>query len=301
MTETTHPRRWWAALLWTLLSPAAGLLYCGRPWGALAAALLVYAVSAAVFVDPFGVLTTPVGFVSAWGLLLALLYLAIPVLVIVVALRRPRYQRRWWNRWWLYLIAAVVAASPIEFLLPLLPRLGGQPFSSPGASMAPALAPGDAYIVDRSIDPVRDLERGDAVVFKAPSHDVEYIKRLIGLPGETISIRNGVVSIDGAPLPQRSLGRFDPPLRNAAAELYEERSPEGRVWTILDAGPNASGDQLAPVTIPDDAVFVLGDHRDNSLDSRMPQFGPVPYADIRGRAVFIVYSKDWSRIGASVE
>jgi signal peptidase I len=134
----------------------------------------------------------------------------------------------------------------------------------PSESMLPTLKIGDRLIVDKffyEINGIKDIQRGDIVVFDPPpaansKNDIPFIKRVIGLPGETIAIKKGVVYINGEPL----------------GESYLAEKPKG---------------DFGPFVIPDGTIFLMGDNRNNSLDSRF--WGPLPLQNIIGVAEFRYY------------
>lgn len=118
------------------------------------------------------------------------------------------------------------------------------------------------------------IERGDVVVFRAPmDRHTNYIKRVIGLPGETIEVRDKVVYVDGKPL-----------------DLEPYKVFKG---SIYDPATIANGRMMAPYTVPEGHVFCMGDNRDYSYDSRF--WGPVPISDIKGRAFMLYFSRDPKR------
>jgi len=160
-----------------------------------------------------------------------------------------------------------------------------QAFKIPTGSMEDNLKIGDHIIVNKfiygpldgalqRIVPLRDVRRGDIIVFRYPLQpDTDFVKRVIGLPGDTIEIRDKRVSVNGKALDEPYVIHEDPqiyPLQPALPEPYRSR------------------DQFGPYTIPDDQYFAMGDNRDRSSDSRY--WGTVPRALIKGRA-FMVY---WS-------
>ena len=149
-----------------------------------------------------------------------------------------------------------------------------QSFSIPSLSMAPTLQVGDRIIVNKLSYRLHDVHRGDIVVFaRPPLEDQAYadlVKRVIGLPGETISSKNGHVYIDGK-------------------RLSEPWLPPGP-QSMTEALPGDSHPQFnmpGPVKIPAGAYYVMGDNRTNSEDSRF--FGPIPRSLIVGRAVAVVW------------
>lgn len=156
-----------------------------------------------------------------------------------------------------------------------------EPFRIPAASMVPELTVGEIILVDKRFGAIA---RGDVVVFRyPPDPSVDYVKRVIGLPGEEVELRANVVYIDGQPLPTTALGELtwtDAECVRAEAELYREGA-EGRAWEVLrsSAAPAPVAD-FGPLAIPAGHYFVLGDNRDNSADSRF--WGLVPAGNLVG-------------------
>lgn len=161
-----------------------------------------------------------------------------------------------------------------------------QAFKIPSGSMEDNLKIGDHIIVNKFIygpdgllgglAPLRDVERGDIIVFRYPENPgIDYVKRVVALPGETVSIKDKKVSINGTEL-------NEPYVLWADESIYppSEFLPE----------PQRSRDQLAPTTIPAGRYFVMGDNRDHSSDSRY--WGTVPRSLIKGRAFMVYWSFD---------
>lgn len=214
-----------------------------------------------------------------------------------------------------------------------------QPFWIPSGSMIPTLLVGDflfvnkmAYGYSRHSCPfarlcpfpgrilASDPERGDVVVFKHPSSGVDYIKRLIGLPGDVIEMKSGVLHINGQPAPQepdglfvepnlpqgpmralpRCMNRPVPPGGGCEAELAWETLPEGPRHRILNIETGGPGDDAGPFTVPAGEYFFMGDNRDNSEDSRFPAvtggLGMVPAEYLIGRADRIMFSSAGSSL-----
>jgi signal peptidase I len=163
-----------------------------------------------------------------------------------------------------------------------------QAFKIPSASMETNLLIGDHLLVNKviyspSLGPFEDalfgkkpIRRGDVVVFKYPEEaEKDYIKRVIGLPGETIEVRNNQVYINGEPL--------DEPYLPANARIPHHSDPEYRV---------GSGD-YSPSVVPPGHLFVMGDNRDNSRDSR--SWGMLPRDNVKGRALLVYWSYEATR------
>jgi signal peptidase I len=229
------------------------------------------------------------------------------------------------------------------------------PFSIPSESMLPRLLIGDYLFVSKwnygysrwslpggvPLIPGRIFgstpTRGDVVVFRAPEvldHDV--IKRVIGLPGETIQMRQGIVYLNGKAIPKQRIADFTIPLTaNFNAEKcgapfvdvvanvqicryprFRETLPGGRSYEVIDQAELPDRDDTGLYTIPAGHIFVMGDNRDDSGDSRFPApngMGYVPLENVEGKAVVNFFSTDgdaewlkpwtwvsaarWSRIG----
>jgi signal peptidase I len=161
-----------------------------------------------------------------------------------------------------------------------------QAFKIPTGSMENNLLIGDHLLVDkfvfgptessieRELLPVRPVRRGDVIVFKYPEDpDRDFIKRVVGLPGETLEVRNKKVYIDGKPLDEPYVHFLEPPASPSA--LHEVTSYDVR-------------ENYGPVTVPQNQYFVMGDNRDNSEDSRY--WGFLPRSYIKGHAMMIYWS-----------
>lgn len=211
--------------------------------------------------------------------------------------------------------AATLRTLGWALLIALLVRtLLFQPFHIPTGSMRPTLLEGDYVIASKFAygfsraslpgnPPLGDWRlfggeprRGDIVVFRAPQDPGQaYIKRLIGLPGDRISMQSGVLYLNGVAVPQGAPGEFTAETLFGDALSYrsaEEILPGGRSWTILDRGENEL-DYIEPFEVPAGHYFMLGDNRDESRDSRVPApEGPglVPAANLIGRAELVLVS-----------
>src|SRR5690606_16814547 len=146
-------------------------------------------------------------------------------------------------------------------------------------------------------------DRGDVIVFERPTSQPEtLIKRVVGLPGETVEIIDGIVYVDGKAQPRQLLESghaFDDYLEftrswvNARADLYVESFPGGAGDHLVLQAQRARRSREGPYRVPEGHVLVFGDNRDNSTDSRA--FGVVPIGNIRGRADLIGFS--WGKSG----
>jgi signal peptidase I len=187
-----------------------------------------------------------------------------------------------------------------------------QPFSIPSGSMRPTLLEGDylfvtkwAYGYSRYSMPFSpDLfsgrifaskpHRGDVAVFKLPRDtSIDYIKRVIGLPGDHIQMRHGVLYINGEAVKKEKIGVIDNPditQEFRPVDLYKETLPNGVSYDTLDLTPDGISDDTREFVVPEGHYFMMGDNRDNSVDSRFPSVGFVPYENFVGKANVIFFS-----------
>jgi signal peptidase I len=140
-------------------------------------------------------------------------------------------------------------------------------------------------------------KRGDVAVFKLPrDKTTDYIKRVIGLPGDEIQMKDGVLYINKQAVPKKLVGTFytfEDGVQTPAIPVYEETLPEGRKYRVLDAVQNGQLDNTDAFKVPAGNYFMMGDNRDNSTDSRVRiEFGVgfVPLENFVGRADIIFFS-----------
>lgn len=249
------------------------------------------------------------------------------------AARSARRRAEWWAeiKGIFWLIVAVLAFHSFV----------AKPFYIPSESMLPDLLVGDRLVVTKYpygysfVSPTFHLmpfvdgrlfgslpKRGDVVIVTPPGTRTDYIKRVIGLPGDRLEVRGGQVILNGVPVKRGPLHYADLPVDDNSIcdpgeypgarhtlpdgrivcrlPLVTETLPNGRSYDTVDLEAGYSpGDNYGPITIPAGDVFLMGDNRDRSADSRFPLSelglgGPVPWEYIGGRAEFITFSLDGS-------
>jgi signal peptidase I len=213
-----------------------------------------------------------------------------------------------------------------------------KPFFIPSGSMLPSLLIGDRLIVSKfpygysylspSINFLPEIpgrlfgslpERGDVAVIKSPRDKVDYIKRVIALPGDTVQMKDGQLWLNGSPVPRVRVADIEIPVSpnsdcntpidaqfrtvNAAGvpvcrlPTYRETLPGGRSYLTLDLAQTPQ-DNTDPLIVPEGHIFLMGDNRDNSEDSRFDPLigglGMLPIENLVGRAEFLTFSLDGS-------
>jgi len=187
-----------------------------------------------------------------------------------------------------------------------------QPFNIPSGSMKATLLVGDYLFVSKysygysqyslPLSPPlfsgrifgSQPERGDVVVFRLPKDtSTDYIKRVIGLPGDRIQMIDGVLHINGTPVKRERIDDYietEEGPRPVHVKRWRETLPNGVSYNTLDLVDNGFADNTQVYTVPPGEYFMMGDNRDNSTDSRFSQVGYVPFENIVGRAQIIFFS-----------
>jgi signal peptidase I len=185
---------------------------------------------------------------------------------------------------WLLIVALVIRT----FLF--------QPFSMPSESNLPNLMVGDYIFVSKTAYAFGNApERGDMAVFKLPSNNnIDYVKRVVGVPGDRIQLVHGVLNINGAPVKLEEVRLAPEFYRDVPKTYYRETLPNGRSYVIANSNDDdGQSDNTEVYIVPEGHYFTLGDNRDNSQDSRyLNVVGYVPEGNFVGPVVFRFWNSD---------
>ena len=282
------------SLLLSIISPGLGQIYNGQ----LKKGIFLY------FIGLLILLTYSIAGLYFYGLIICLL-IGIGWLIfiyadsLVTAIKIKQIELKYYNKWYFYLIFLLIfntiTLGSKDFLVNI------KAYSIPSGTMQHTLLFGDYILANNAAYGVRNPftnkvwipigtpQRGDVMVFIFPQDPTkDYIKRVVGLPGDRIQIINKKVFINGQlyPTPQAV---YDDPVMIPAPQRPTD---PGR-------------DNLGPVVVPPNAYFVMGDNRDRSYDSRF--WGFVPFDSVRGKALYVFFSRDqknsmirWERLGLAV-
>ncbi|TDQ78611.1 signal peptidase I [Dongia mobilis] len=309
-----RPRRAWVIVLLTILAPGLGHLHAGY-WRFGIANWVVMAGTG---------LGLALAFHLVWpGALAFSLWFGFNLLVLLVAmtgavrlarrdhrLRADRPLPRPWQ-YGAFILGALAAGFALAQMAP--PSAVIEAFSIPTRSGLPNLVPGDRILAAKSPAHRAVLRRGDLILYAMPADpEATFIHRLIGLPGDVLAFTaDGHLTLNGGPLLAQPAG---PPAEAAGLggryQLFRETLPggddaaPGSVTYLIRRSEGVARDH-GSFTVPEGHVFVLGDNRDNAMDSRV--MGPVAIGDIVGIASFVYWpgdggdlGRDWSRLGRSL-
>jgi signal peptidase I len=263
---------------------------------------------------------------------------AILVITAVAAIDAARFRRNranrhgvWWQRWSIY--GALIVVPTLPALVPN--TLSWRAFSIPSTSMEPTLVAGDVILAVIGYYRDHTPQRGDLVVFGLPcdytqldpalaaqyrkrcNTSNEFVKRIVGVPGDHIQIKRGILIVNDAAAARETNGSylFTEGVKPQAWQKYRERLSPDIDYDVVIESDDTPLENTNPFTVPPGRYFVLGDSRDNSADSRDPLsgIGFVPAANLLARPAFVQYSTNgstawwqiwkwpgairWSRIG----
>ena len=288
------------ALLLSIAATGLGHIYCGK----LAKGLFLFFISfafAPIIANSMENISSIFSLMAVIGSIIILisvfLYAVVDSYLLAKQVGRG-YALKEYNRWYVYLLFIVVSVSYPSSLSNHIREDILQAFKIPSVSMVPSILRNDYVLLNKAIFKTQAPTRGDVVVFVYPNdRHLNYIKRIVAMPGETVEIRNNVVLVNDKPL---EYDRVDSEALSAIknqvdGNVLEEVNGDVR-YKIMVKGTDPAYSDFKRITVPNGHCFVLGDNRTHSSDSR--HFGPVPLADIKGRVDYIYLpAETWSRFG----
>jgi signal peptidase I len=282
------PRKLWVAFVFSFCCPGLGHLYVDR----LSRGLTMFLGS--LIIAPATALLAGIVSTAAAALILigsAALWLFALVDSCRLAARGPTGEKREFQQPVIYVLFLVAGIASTTLTTAFVRGNLLEAFYLPTDSMSPTFRRGDRILANKSVARLDDVRRFDVVVFRVPDdQNRKYIKRIIGLPGDTVEVENGRTILNG-----RVLDPTGKPVLPRDANEHSDGLPSDA------ASPESTLPRDHPQSwiVPPGTCFVLGDNRENSRDSR--DFGPVPMRDILGVAEFIFLPGDsWSRFGPVV-
>lgn len=287
-TELREPRGWLAALL-SLVVSGLGQFYVERWKTALLLMVvpqLLYPLMALlIFLDVFDVWL----FAACMAAGIAV-QISGAVHAFVTARRTPPFLPRRWSRWYgllgiVLLCVAIVAVTAVAYEDPT------KSFYIPANSMQPNVPEGDRLVAVGLYG--KSVERGEIVLFRQRDQDTDFIKRVVAVAGDSVELRDNRLFVNDREVSGGTEGSMR--IGRVEYELVSEAAGERRYNVLVMRGSNLRGGTFARRIVPYGHVFVLGDNRDNSYDSRF--FGPVKVEDVHWRAAFVFWSLDRGRIG----
>jgi signal peptidase I len=280
MSETGRRRPWLVALIAFFL-PSAAMAYLNRGWWAVAYFVGILVIGAIGFV--LLPTTTSTSFADTFVQYAAASLNLVGVVHAFILARKKEAERapKWYSRRW-YLIAA--SYYGFFAILLLVRAFLYQTFNVPSEGMSPTVSRGDFFIASKVAYKNDAPVRGDIVLFRpSPFPQTIYFKRVIGLPGEKIQIKGGVVFVNGQAVQQSAVRCSSYPCE---AGRYRENLSSGLDYGVIILNRPSDPENTRVFSVPPESYFVLGDNRDNSDDSRFDNVGYVSREQIIGRAAF---------------
>lgn len=299
-------RKVWVAVLLSFLLPGVGHIYCGRIVKAIAAMFLMYALIPAIFISALEIHFSIILLIISCAIYLMLgLYLIIDS-GLIAKYKSENYVLKDYNKWYIYILLIILIGSICNYSSFYFRDNVLEKFRVPTAGSYPTIVPHDKILVNKTAYITNNPKRGDLVVFINPENRHEcFEKRVIGIAGDTIEIKDNHVYVNGEQLKRQALGQSTldkirityPNGQKVNGDVFYEFNGDARYKIFLSSLYDSRIIRdFNEITVPKNYCFVLGDNRNVSLDSRY--FGSIPLATIKGKAEWIYRpAKDWSRFG----
>lgn len=283
---TDKPRKPWIAGLLTFFTIGLGHLYSGKAKKGIVLYFLGQGTILAIFLPLIWLSPNILVFLLAVVCGLGFLIFCILDAIRVSRRNKLTYELKKYNRWYVYVLVLAVNLLLIQPAVESAIKSNIlQAYRIPSGAMKPTLQIGDHILADKYIYKKTEPKRGDIVIFPFPEDpSKDFIKRVVAVGGETIEIIDKQISINGEIIEEPFVIHTDPNI------FRDKKRPR---------------DNFGPVKVPDDSLFVMGDNRDHSYDSRF--WGFVKKASVKAKAASIYWSWDkdsssvrWNRIGSKV-
>ena len=291
-------RKPWVAAILSLLSTGLGHIYCGNIVTGLVLFLLslLFAPVAVLVAFLHPSTAALLGLIASFLAVIGAYIFAVLHSYALARRQREEYLPRDYNRALVYTLFILVGVSYPPSIVHYLRSAVFEAFVVPTSSEAPNILPGDRVLVNKLILRGRYPQRGDVVVFRPPHNRKQnWIKRVIGLPGDTVAVRGNDVFLNG-----KKLDREREPAGSLPSESHGDiftESNSGRRYLVQLSPTNKATASFAEQKVPEAMCFVLGDNRNDSRDSR--EFGFVPLGEVVGVFQYIYYpAENWERFGA---
>ena len=273
-------RKWWLAGLLSLITPGLGQIYNGQ----MKKGILLFAIPQISLLPAIYVLLDriTIAYIITGFLIIVSYRVGVIADAILVARRtNATYSLKKYNKWYVYILVILISTCFSLYIR----HSYAQAFRLPSASMEPTLLVGDYLLIDKRSS-VRNAQRGDLIVFEYPKDKTkDYLKRVIAMAGDKVEIHDKKLFVNDK-------------LQDEPYVIHNDN--------FIIPGSIQPRDNFGPITVPPDSVFVMGDNRDHSFDSRF--WGPVSKSKIKGKTISIYWSWDkekkkvrWERIGLKVQ
>ena len=266
-SPTVKKRRPIIAFLFAIAGTGLGQIYNGQ---LLKGTVFAFGRQIFLYATSFVVVSASLNVATAFGVLVLAYVLYIIIDAVVISFRSKRFTLKPYNKWYFYLFFLFLVLGMNAYNSMIIKSFLMEAYKMPSGSMLPSVLPGDHFIIDRTYARDDNPEREDIIVFKYPKDPKKnFVKRIVAIGGDTVEMKDKNLYING----------------NAVDEAFTNHSNND----VLPARMSRR-DNFDPIQVPEGKVFVLGDNRGDSHDSRF--WGFVDRKDIKGKALFIYWSWD---------
>jgi len=301
VTDAANSRFSWLAIIFSLIMPGMGQIYCGRLGLGLLITLLFGASTPIIVISLAQNSPVNSGLFALSFLPFALIYIGAMIHAFRAAKSiKPGFILKEYNRWYIYLLLILIGTgSELGYAL-YAKGMFIQAYKVAQSSMYPTFLSNDRVLTNKIAYKRSSPQKGDIVMISNPENpSVMWIKRVIALEGDTVEIVDSCIYVNSIKLELEPISSADAPTydKNGPGEYFYETNNDARYMIFLSRIKHGV-ECMQTMTVPHNHLFLLGDNRNNSLDSRFSNFGHIPLCAVRGRVDYIYYpSENWSRFG----